>query len=359
MLVNAIMRRLHSPDTRSKDTMANKLRVVLVGCGGMAGAWLTIAKKEPDLEIVGLTDIRREAAEKRAADFGLSSKIVFKSQARALAKTKPDVVFDCTTPAAHYGVTMKALKAGCHVMGEKPLADSMAHARKMVAAARDAGKTYAVMQNRRYLPGAPTLVKFLRDGTIGDITTVNVDFYIGAHFGGFRDEMDHPLLLDMAIHTFDQARQITGADSVSVYCRAFNPKGSWYKGDASAMCLFEMTGGVVFNYRGSWCSEGCHTPWAGTWRIIGTKGTVLWAEDRPRAEVVVKEEGFHREKKEVLAEEVPIPFQGHDGCIKEFLRCVREGGRPQTICEDNIKSLAMVFGAIESHKRGRPVGINT
>jgi predicted dehydrogenase len=118
-----------------------------------------------------------------------------------------------------------------------------------------------------------------------------------------------------------------------------------------------MTGGIIFNYRGSWCGEGYHTPWAGTWRIIGAKGTCLWTEDQPRAEVVIGEEGFSREKKEVFAEEVPLESVGHEGCIGEFLDCVRNGGRPQTLCEDNIKSLAMVFGAIESNKAKRPVQI--
>lgn len=253
---------------------------------------------------------------------------------------------------------MKGLSAGCHVMGEKPLADSMEHAREMVARAEEVGKLYAVMQNRRYLPQAPAAAKMAQDGTIGKITTVNVDFYIGAHFSGFRTEMDHPLLLDMAIHTFDQARQLTGADPVSAYCKAFNPEGSWYKDGASAMCVFEMTNDIVLNYRGSWCSEGYNTPWAGSWRIIGTKGTELWSEDQPRAEVIEDSDEFMSEMREVKAEEPPLEVTGHDACINEFLTCVREGGEPQTIASDNIKSLAMVFGAIESDAKGKPVEID-
>jgi predicted dehydrogenase len=338
--------------------MAKKLTAVLCGCGGMAGAWLSVAAKDRALEMVGLTDLRREAARKRAADFNLPPEIVFDTLDEALRKARPDIVFDCTTPEAHYGVVMKALKAGCHVCGEKPLADSMPHARAMVAAARKAGRLYAVMQNRRCLPTAPALVRFLRSGVIGDLTTVNADFYIGAHFGGFRDAMDHPLLLDMAIHTFDQARQIAGADATGVYCKEFNPKGSWYKGDVSATCIFDMTDGIVFNYRGSWCAEGFHTPWAGSWRIIGAKGTALWAENEPTAEVVAPaEKGFHLSKKTVKARPVKVPYLGHEGIIREFLQCVRTGGAPQTAGADNIRSLAMVFGAIESHKKGRYVKI--
>jgi predicted dehydrogenase len=228
----------------------------------------------------------------------------------------------------------------------------------MVQAARKAGRIYAVMQNRRCIPSVVSLVNLLRQGAIGDITTANVDFYIGAHFGGFRDAMDHPLLLDMAIHTFDQARQITGADPVAVYCKEFNPKGSWYKGDASAACIFEMTGGVIFNYRGSWCSEGFHTPWAGSWRIVGTRGTALWAEDEPRAQVVAEDAPkFHKPLREVKGEPVELKATGHAGIIAEFLEAVRAGGAPQTQCEDNIKSLAMVFAAIKSARLGRRIKV--
>ena len=50
--------------------------------------------------------------------------------------------------------------------------------------------------------------------------------------------MPHVLLLEMAIHTFDAARLILGADPVSVYCKEWNPPGSWYKQNASAVAIF-------------------------------------------------------------------------------------------------------------------------
>ncbi len=337
--------------------MTEQLNAVLVGCGGMSGAWLSVVDDDPDLQVTGLVDLKPENAQARAEEYDLPDDVVYESLDEALDREDPDIVFDVTVPAAHHEVTMKALSAGCHVMGEKPLADSMEHAREMVARADEVGKLYAVMQNRRYLPTAPSAAKMARDGTIGKITTVNVDFYIGAHFAGFRTEMDHPLLLDMAIHTFDQARQLTGADPLSAYCKAFNPEGSWYQDGASAMCVFEMTDDIVFNYRGSWCSEGYPTPWAGSWRIIGTEGTEMWDEDKPCAEIVQDADQFISETKEVEAEDVPVPAEGHEGCINEFLKCVREGGEPQTIARDNIKSLAMVFGAIESDAKGAPVEI--
>ena len=81
----------------------------------------------------------------------------------------------------------------------------------------------------------------------------------------------------MAIHTFDAARYLSGQDAAAVYCYEFNPANSWYSADASAhAAIFEMTNDVVFSYRGSWASEGVHTPWESVWRVVGTKGSLTW-----------------------------------------------------------------------------------
>ena len=82
-----------------------------------------------------------------------------------------------------------------------------------------------------------------------------------AEFVGFRDPMEHVLLRDMAVHTFGSARFLTGADPLTGFGTSWNPGGSWYAHGASAAVTSEMTGGVVFTYRGSWCTEGLPTAW--------------------------------------------------------------------------------------------------
>jgi len=338
----------------------SRIKAVLVGCGGISGAWFRAAKEMADLSFVGLVDLNRAAAEARASEFGLHEAMIGTDLDDVLCQTKPDVVFNCTVPEAHMPVTLTALEHGCHVLGEKPLADSIENARRMIAAAAEAGRVFAVIQNRRFDPQIRRLKHFLESGAIGPITTVNCDFYIGAHFGGFRDRMEHVLLLDMAVHTFDQARLISGTDPVSVYCKEWNPPGSWYDHDASAVAVFQMTEGVVYTYRGSWCAEGLNTTWECDWRIIGEKGSVTWdGAEGFQAQVVTKTGSFRSEMEDV---DVP-PFDagdkvgGHAGVIREFLRAVRTGAQPETICTDNIKSLAMVFGAIESSGLGREVDV--
>jgi len=334
---------------------------VMAGCGGMSGTWLQAVEEISDLEIVGLVDIDQAAAEKRAEEFHLQEAEIGADLGNVLEKTSPDAVFDVTVPEAHVEVTLEALDHGCHVLGEKPLADSMENAKKMVKAAQGADKTYAVIQNRRYDPNIRRFRDFLAGGELGELTTVNSDFFIGAHFGGFRARMEHVLLLDMAIHTFDAARFVTDEDPVSVYCKEWNPAGSWYDHDASAVAVFQMTNDLVYTYRGSWCAEGLNTTWESDWHVIGEDGSASWdgAEDF-EAEVVAEEGDFFSEMEEVEVPETDPGNKvgGHEGLIREFIRSIRKGEEPETVCTDNIKSLAMVFGAIESAEKGREVDID-
>jgi predicted dehydrogenase len=338
----------------------DELTAVLVGCGGISGAWLDALTTMDGVRIVGLVDIVEDAARKRRAEYGLEGATVGANADAVLRETTPDVVFNCTIPEAHADITLAALAAGCHVLSEKPLADGMESARRLVAAAEASGRTFAVMQNRRYIEPIRRLRAYLESGRQGPLTTLNSDFYIGAHFGGFRDRMPHVLLLDMAIHTLDAGRFLSGLDPVAVYCREWNPEGSWYDRDASAVAVFEMEGGVVYTYRGSWCAEGAPTSWEGEWRAVGRNGTVLWdGGEGFRAQVVRGTGGFTSEYEDVDLPRTDVGAMagGHAGCICHFLDCVRDGRTPETVCTDNIRSLAMVFGAIESAETGRRVEI--
>ncbi len=346
-----------------------KLKVILVGCGAMSGAWLSAAKNIPDLELVGLVDLREEAAQARATEFGLHDAKIGTDLGAMLQTTQANTLFDCSIPEAHHDNALIAFKHGVHVLGEKPLAHSITHARAMVEAARAANCVHAVVQNRRFDPNIRRVRRYLETNEIGPVTTLNADFYIAAHFGGFRDAMPNVLLLDMAIHTFDAARLILKADPVSVYCHEWNPKDSWYAHGSSAMCIFEFSDGSVFNYRGSWCSEGFHTTWESDWRIVGTRGSLRWdGGSQPRASVVVPNQTSPSEggRSDFFSQhhEFELPdldaddaIGGHDGVIKDFVTAVRTGRQPETASSDNIKSLAMVFGAIESAKLEKKIPV--
>ncbi len=338
---------------------------VLVGCGGMSKGWLTAITTHPLLkgrvEVVGLVDLDRSMAEARAAEFGLADAMVGTDLQTVLAETRPDLVFDVVVPAARAQIVETALRHGCHVLSEKPMAASLEQGRAMIEQAQKAGRVHAVVQNRRFIAGVRRLRALIESGALGTLTSLNCDFFIGAHFGGFREDMDNVLLLDMAIHTLDAARFMSGKAPRAVYCLETNPPGSWYRHGAAANAIFELEDEVVFNYRGSWAAEGANTSWESAWRIIGTRGTVLWdGEERFEARTVDGDTGFFRALKDIEIPQPADPDQthGHASVVAEFLDAIETGRAPETDGTDNIKSLAMVFAAIESARTGQRIPIS-
>ncbi len=334
--------------------MSTPLRLVITGCGGIAAAWLDNLVKRDDVVIVGFVDLDPKRAAERAETYAKSA-ATGTDLAQMIDRVKPDAVCDLTIPDAHADVACLALAKGCHVMSEKPMASSMADARRILAAAKSAGKVHAVMQNRRYLNGIRRFRDVVQGGDIGRLSELHADFFIGAHFGGFRDTMKHVLLLDMAIHSFDQGRFISGQRPIAVNAMEWNPPGSWYAHGPSALVCVECDGGVRFTYRGSWCSEGANTSWECDWRAVCTSGTALW---KGTDEVTIDatdttKEGFTRPKREVAVPPLPqLVHTGHAGCIDDMITGIRAGRDPMTVGSDNIHSLAIVHAAIASAERG-------
>ena len=333
-------------------------RVVVVGAGNISRVWLEALAAEK-VTTAAVVDLDVARAKTRIEDYKLSAEASSDMKAM-IRKYHPDFVIDLTVPEAHCAVACTAMQMGCHVVSEKPMAPTMAQARKMVKTSEKTGRLYMVSQSRRYFSNHEMTQRVVASGRVGALTTLNCDFYRGGHMGGFREQMASPLILDMAIHHFDMARYLSGADPVAVYAREFNPSGSWFKGDAAASCIFEMTGGIIFTYRGSWTSMGYITSWNGSWRIHGEIGGILMENDEaPRTQVLAGKTGFIWPMKDVKAPARKLKHETFRGALRDMLAFIRTGRKPVTECHDNIKSLAMVHAAIESSRKGRRVPVVT
>lgn len=342
-----------------------KFSAILCGCGAMSKGWLRAIAATPALAdaitIVGLVDLNAATAESLGKEFGLEGAVIGSDLSDVIDRTKADMVFDVVIPNARFGVVSTALKAGCHVLSEKPMATSLAEGAALIDLAAETGKVHAIIQNRRFISGIRRLRRFVESGAIGDLTGIHCDFFLGPHFGGFREEMDNVLLLDMAIHTFDAARFVSGKRPLAVYCLEQNPKGSWYRHGASADAIFEFSDDVAFTYRGSWCAEGRRTSWESAWRLTGTKGMLTWdGEATFEATVAGNEPGLLHgfTPVDVPGPEHDAQTHGHASVISSFIEAIRTGKRPETSSSDNIRSLAMVLGAIESARTGKRIEIS-
>jgi predicted dehydrogenase len=321
----------------------------------MGRAWGRAVNDNPDIELVGWVDVVEERAHEALEALAVAGVAVEGDVCTALTGLSPDFVVDVSVPEAHYEVTATCLQKAVPVLGEKPMAATMDEARRLVELSEQFSTLFVVSQNRRYNAGLAAFREVVAT-RLGGAGQLNAEFYRAPHFGGFREEMESPLLLDMAIHTFDAARYVTGADALSVACSEFNPPWSWYKGAASAVAEFEMTGGLRFSYQGSWCAEGFETSWDSAWRAVGPRGSALWdGAGNPIAEV--RPEAGSPDVERVEAPAVAIPAKGIAGSLADFVRSLRTGEAPMGECHDNIRSLAMVFAALESSRTGRRVAV--
>ncbi|MGC8976897.1 MAG: Gfo/Idh/MocA family protein [Candidatus Ratteibacteria bacterium] len=326
----------------------NIKKIIQIGVGGFGESWLDIVVSSKEWEIVGIVDINEEILKKSVEKYPFLKGKIYKSLKDCLKKVKADALLNITPPSFHKETSILALKEGLHVLVEKPLSDSLKNAEKIVEVSEKYRRKLMVSQNYRYNRAPRTIRKMIEEGDIGDISWCILNFQKGPRFSGFREKMEYPLLIDMSIHHFDLSRYILGKEPLNVYAESWNPKWSWFKGDACLNIIFDFQENVHFNYSGSWVSVGKDTQWSGEWEIYGDKGTIIW--DNSGIKKVF-------EGKEKVIELIKLEREDRFLALYEFYRSIVEDREPETSGKDNLKSLRMVFKALESIKKGKKINL--
>jgi predicted dehydrogenase len=314
------------------------VRLIQVGAGLMGRHWLDVIGESTDVRLVGLADLDLATAQSAAADATFAEVEVATTLTELLDRVEADAVINVTIPEAHADVSTTALLSGLAVLCEKPVAHTTSAALSMVAAAEVSGRLLMVSQSRRYWRNLDALRGQV--ARLGQLGLVECSLFRAPHFGGFREQMPFPLLVDMAIHQFDLARDLIDSEPVWITCESFNPDWSWFAGDAAADVHAKFEDGTRFVFAGSWCSPGLETSWNGSWRISGSAGTALW--DGDHEPVAQTEDGD------------PIPAVAGTGpeeiagSLAEFVAALRDGSVPPGEVHSNVMSLAMVEGAVRS-----------
>lgn len=332
------------------------MRFIHVGVGGFGRVWVNALKESKKAEVVALVDVNEEPLAAACEIGEYSRDICYPSLEAALKEVQAEAVVSTTPPRFHEHDVVTAMKAGLHVISEKPMSDSLAACTRMLKTARATGKNYTISQNYRYQPQMWTLAQLIQSGTFGEVGQVKIDFFKGVDFGGgFRHEMPYPVIVDMSIHHFDLIRFITGLDAVSVQGTAWNPPWSNYQGDCSSNAVFEMNNGARVLYNASWCAKGDYSDWNGSWQIECEKGTILYHQGEIQLLEVPELYQVVRQRKARLRKPRRL---GQAHVLHEFIRNVKNGGAlPATSVEDNIRSVAMVFATVKALETGRKVPV--
>ena len=326
------------------------LRLIQVGVGGFGRSWTDVVESSQFWKAVAYVDINEKALKEAAAAHGMPKDRCFKDLESALAKVEADAVLIVVPPKAHMEIALQSLKAGLHVLTEKPLADTMENAKRMVSEADRQGLKLMVSQNYRFRRGARTVRRLIENEEVGKTSYAIVNFHKAPQFKGFRVKMEHPLLVDMAIHHFDTMRYIIDSDPLSIYCETWKPDWSWFEGNPCVSVTIKMRNGVHLTYVGSWVSLGWETPWDGDWRIECSEGGIHWNEN-----VKIKMKDSVEEETRSL---VSMPMEDRAYSLYEFAEAIAKNREPETSGRDNLKSLAMVFASLDSVKKGKPIVVS-
>lgn len=202
-----------------------KIKVAVIGCGGISQVHLDAYQKNPKVEIYALCDIDEKQVIKRGEEYGVNRRYL---DCETMLKELPeiDAVSVCTWNSAHAPCTIAALKAGKHVLCEKPMAMNAIEAEKMMAAAKEAGKLLMIGFVRRFGNDCAILSDLIADDQFGEIYYAKATYLRrngnpGGWFGD-KDRSGGGPLIDLGVHVIDLTRYLMGNHKpVSVYGATF------------------------------------------------------------------------------------------------------------------------------------------
>jgi predicted dehydrogenase len=326
-------------------------RFVLLGAGFYARKWLEELRAHADCEVIGLASRAQSPAEELRRDFKLSGATLYADWQEAITQGEPDGVIITLPQSLHPEAAALALKAGRHVLCEKPLAVDMAGARVVYEeATRRSNLVVMVNQNYRWRAHIQTLRKAILDGQAGRVGHIMFECRQQIRrktIGGWREKMPEPFLLDFAIHHFDLIRYLSGDEATRVLGVSFRPSWSWFDGNTAAAAIVTMRSGTVVDFGGTMVSLGVETPQEGLITLTGEKGT-LHLDGKSRVTL------YGRGEVRTLPQQ-PIPGGELGYALAEFLAAIREKRQPETHVAEHIRSLALPLAVVESSRRGRAV----
>lgn len=337
--------------------MSDILRTLLVGVGTRGKTWARLLRDEPLTETVGYVDPDPAAATWLAERYDVPPAQVYSALAPALAATRPDLVLLATPPMDRYGEVIAVFEAGAHVLSEKPLTLDFAEGIRIVRAAEEARRGFAVGLNFRYQHCVTEAREILRGGEIGTPSFAQYTYWRNRDgrrpgINKFPLTMRQPMLYEQTIHHLDEIRFAYDAEVERVVCRCHNPPWSMYRDAATVVATLEMTGGLLVNYFGTWSGQTKVNQFL--WRTDCTGGS-LFQHDLFADLHIARGAGAAE------AEPIPLPFQEPLTDDARLMladvaaQLLRGELRPHPSGLDHLKTFGLIAACEESHHTGQPV----
>ena len=351
--------------------------VLVHGAGWVAAQHLAAYRANPHTRVLAVSSRSAKSARRRIAEAGPADAAIYADLGRALAHPGIDIVSICTPQHVHWENVVACAAAGKHIVIEKPVANSLAELRKMLAAVEEAGVQTVVSFVLRWNPLFTTLKRLIAQGAIGTPYCVEADYlsHNGAWWSGWESARTLSggvsALLVGGCHAVDACRwfaapgEFDAARPVEVTAirggyrkgltRAYNPLSNTFESDAPPMeydglelALIRFDNGALGKVS---VNADCVMPYRFPLRVFGDRGTVfdnrVWSHQFPGQTDWVTIPAIQPESSDVSHH----PFQGQ---IDHFVDCLRTGRPSHCDLADAALTHEVVFAAQRCYATGRP-----
>ena len=325
--------------------LRRKLRVGILGCGKVAQVrHIPEYAANKNAELVGFYDLVYERAESMAAQYGGRA---FATAKELIECPEIDAVSICTANNAHAEMTVAALKAGKHVLCEKPMATALEECESMVFESERSGKKLMVAHNQRFMQEHVKAKQLLDAGAIGKVLTFRTCFGHGgpdawsvdsgtANWFFDKRRSAFGAVADLGIHKTDLVRFLLGSEVAEVKALTATldktyADGSFVDVEDNAVCLYKMENGVVGTVTASWTYYGEED---NSTVLYGTEGIMKLCDGAHSVEIC-KRDG----EKQVF----DMPKQTNSGVIDAFVNAVTRA----------IASMKVIFKLLDTENKQR------
>jgi predicted dehydrogenase len=341
-------------------------KIGIIGCGKIAQVrHIPEYAANPDAELAGYFDLNLERAEQLAQQYGGKA---FASYQDLLADPSIDAVSVCTANSSHAEISIAALRAGKHVLCEKPMATTQADCDAMVQAAEESGRYLMIGQNQRLAKAHVKAKELIDSGLIGEIISFRTTFGHGGpetwsvdpgkstwFFDKNRAAMG--AMADLGIHKTDLIHYLTGDHVVETTARLVTmdkrgADGELIGVDDNAICIYRLSKGALGTMTASWTFYGAED---NSTILYGTRGIMRIYDDPTYAIQVSNLAG-----ETILYQIDKIQTndsQTKSGIIDAFMDCLVADKAPEISGKEVAKTMRVIFASIESSKTGRAVTV--
>jgi predicted dehydrogenase len=341
-------------------------KIGIIGCGKIAQVrHIPEYAANPDAQLAGFFDLNLERAGQLAKTYGGKA---FASYQDLLADPSIDAVSVCTANSSHAEISIAALRAGKHVLCEKPMATTQADCDAMVQAAEESGRHLMIGQNQRLAKAHVKAKELIDSGLIGEIISFRTTFGHGGpetwsvdpgkstwFFDKNRAAMG--AMADLGIHKTDLIHYLTGDHVVETTARLVTmdkrgADGELIGVDDNAICIYRLSKGALGTMTASWTFYGAED---NSTILYGTRGIMRIYDDPTYAIQVSNPAG-----ETILYQIDKIQTndsQTKSGVIDAFMECLVADKAPEISGKEVAKTMRVIFASIESSKTGRAVTV--